>query len=286
MPEYTQEYLNRGADRIGLQIYPEPKGVVDAPAVVIWPAMGVPAGYYRRFATALHDAGFAVIVADLRGTGTSTPRPRRSANVCYSDLVADVRAVQESLKSRLDGRRRILLGHSLGGQVALLHLALAEDPMVDGLVLLAVGLPYWRLYPRLMRYGVLAVTQGITATAALLGVWPGWGFGGRQSRGVIRDWAHTARTGHFPIINGVDPEKAMQSVRTPVLAVSMDDDLYTPQETLDQLCSKLTAAPVQREHYTVAQAGAPLGHFAWVRSSAGLVTHIADFTAGLPASRW
>ncbi|HEX5596360.1 MAG TPA: alpha/beta fold hydrolase [Micromonosporaceae bacterium] len=284
-PEYSQEYLDRGTHRIGLQVYPEPEGAADAPVVVIWPAMGVPASYYRRFAAALRDVGLAVIVADLRGTGASTPRPSRLVSSGYSDLVADVGAVQESLKSRLDGRRRVLLGHSLGGQVTLLHLALAEEPMADGLALVAVGMPYWRAYPGLRSYGVLSMTQGIAAATSLLGVWPGWGFGGRQSRGVIRDWAFTARTGNFPIIDGADPEAAIRGVRTPILAVSMDDDAYTPPATLDHLCHKLSAAPVQREHYTVAQAGGPLGHFSWVRAAAPLAARVAAFTADLPLQR-
>ncbi|GAB3957438.1 hypothetical protein GCM10027614_72910 [Micromonospora vulcania] len=106
--------------------------------------------------------------------------------------------VLSALKPRLDGRTRLLLGHSLGGQAALLHLALHGSAAVDGLALIAVGVPHWRSYPGARGLGVLPYTQGIAATAALLGVWPGWGFGGRQARGVIRDWAYTARTGRFP----------------------------------------------------------------------------------------
>src|SRR5262245_30265251 len=73
--EYVQEYVDRGGERLGVQIYPEP----DAPraVLVVWPAMGVPARYYRRFAVELRRAGFAVVVADLRGTGASTPQPSR-----------------------------------------------------------------------------------------------------------------------------------------------------------------------------------------------------------------
>jgi hypothetical protein len=42
-----------------------------------------------------------------------------------------------------------------------------------------------------IRHVVLPALEAASpgATAALLRVWPGWGFGGRQSRGVIGDWA-------------------------------------------------------------------------------------------------
>lgn len=281
-PEYTQEFIDVDGARIGVQSYPDPDGVPDAPVVVIWPAMGVRARYYRPFAAALRDAGLAVIVADLRGTGESTPLPSRTCRYGYAELAADVGAVLDALKPRLDGRTRVLLGHSLGGQVGVLHQALHDPDRVDGLALVAVGVPWWRGYPGLRGWGVLPYTQGIAATARLLGVWPGWGFGGRQARGVIRDWAYTARTGRFPTLDGVDAEAALRSVRTPVLAVSVDDDQYTPHATLDHLCGKLTAAPVTRHRYTVAEAGAPLDHFTWVRAAAPLAVRVAGFAAGLP----
>ncbi|MEW2431045.1 alpha/beta fold hydrolase [Micromonospora sp. NPDC047644] len=281
-PEYAQEFVDVDGGRLGVQVYPEPPGVTGAPVVVIWPAMGVRARYYRPFAAELRAAGLAVVVADLRGTGASTPAPSRADRHGYAELAADVGVVLAALKPRLDGRTRLLLGHSLGGQASLLHLALHGTDEVDGLALVAVGIPYWRTYPGRRGLGVLPLTQGIAATAALLGVWPGWGFGGRQARGVVRDWAYTARTGRFPRIDGTDTDAAVHAVRTPVLAVSVDDDQFTPHETMDHLCAKLVGAPVTRERYTVAQAGATLDHFTWVRASAPLARRIAGFVGDLP----
>jgi predicted alpha/beta hydrolase len=277
--EYAQEWVDRGTDRLGLHIYPDPG---DRPLVVVWPAMGVPARYYRPFAADLLSAGLAVVVADLRGTGSSTPRPSRSSRYGYAKLVADVGAVLDALKLSTDGRPVLLLGHSLGGQACAVHLALSgEDSTVDGLVLVGVGLPYWRDYRSGART-ILPMTQGINAVSAVLGVWPGWGFGGRQARGVIRDWAHTARTGRYPALDGVDVEAALAAVRTPVLAVTVEHDQYTPPSTLDRICGKMRAAPVEREHYTVAQAGGQLDHFRWVRAAGPLAGRIATFAAHLP----
>ncbi|MFI7078651.1 alpha/beta fold hydrolase [Micromonospora sp. NPDC049903] len=278
--EYLQEYVQVDGARLGIQVYPEPVGVTGAPVVLIAPAMGVRARYYRPFAAALRDAGLAVVVADLRGTGESTPRPSRACRYGYPELAADIGAVRDALKERLDGRRTLLLGHSLGGQAAVLHLALHGEQEVDGLALVAVGIPYWRDFAGPRRYGVLPYTQGIGVTARLLGVWPGWGFGGRQARGVIRDWAHTARTGRFPDLDGMDTEAAVGRIRTPVLAVSVEGDQYTPHPTVDRLCAKLTAAPVTRERYRVPDAR--LDHFTWVRAAGPLATRVADFAATLP----
>lgn len=115
-PEYAQEFVDIAGGRLGVQIYPEPTGPAGAPVVVIWPAMGVRARYYRPFATALRAAGLAVVVADLRGTGTSTPAPSRADRHGYTELADDVGTVLAALKPQLDGRTRLLLGHSLGGR--------------------------------------------------------------------------------------------------------------------------------------------------------------------------
>ena len=148
---------------------------------------------------------------------------------------------------------------------------------LDGVVLVAVGLPYWRAYPR-RRAGVLAMTQAIGATSALLRLWPGWGFGGRQASGVIRDWAYTARTGRFPRLDGVEVEAALRGVRTPVLAISVDHDQYTPHETLDHLCAKLDSAPVVRERHTIPGAD----HVTWARDADGIAARVAEWGATLP----
>jgi predicted alpha/beta hydrolase len=256
------DYLDRGTDRLALHAYPDPGG----PVALLLPAMGVPARYYRAFAEHLHDQGLAVVVADLRGTGDSTPRPSRRSRYGYADLVDDVGAARDTLPQ---GRTTILVGHSLGGQVALLYLA--RDAGVDGLALVATGLPYFRAYPRGMRARVLRLTQGVGALTALLRVWPGWGFGGRQARGVILDWGYTARHGRYPRLRGWDAEAALRSVRTPVLAITVEGDTYTPADTTDHLVAKLAAAPVTREVW-------PGGdHFRWVRESGGIAGRIAAF---------
>ena len=276
--EYTQEFVDRGSDRLGLHSYPE---TPDSPVVMIWPAMGVPARYYRPFARQLTERGLSVVAADLRGTGSSTPRPSRRSEYAYPELAADVGAVLDALKPRIDGRRVILFGHSLGGQMCVLHQALTGDTRVDGLALVAVGLPWYRNYPGRRSLGVLGFTQAIAATSAVLGVWPGWGFGGRQARGVIRDWGYTARHGAFRSIDGTDMAAALARIVTPVLAISVDDDQYTPANTLDHLCAAMPAAPAQRSHLTAAEAGANIDHVKWVRASAPIADRVAAFANGV-----
>lgn len=274
---YLQDYVDHDGHRLGIHHYPDP--APDAPVAVIWPAMGTPARFYRRFARTLTEAGVAVIATDLRGTGSSTPAPSRADTYGYADLAGDVDAVLDALRPHLQGRRYFLLGHSLGGQLCMIHLARhAREPGGPaGLILVAVGLPYYRAYPA-RRYGTLAVTQGIGAVSALLGVWPGWGFGGRQARGVMTDWAYTARHGTFPALHGAPVE--LGAISTPVLGISVAHDAFTPAPVVDYTCSLLTGASVTRAH--VEADG--IDHFGWARSPDDVARHVVAFINPTPPS--
>ncbi|GAA3271003.1 alpha/beta fold hydrolase [Dactylosporangium vinaceum] len=260
------ETVDRGTDTIALHSFPGPADA--GTRAVLWPAMGVPARYYRRFAEDLNAAGLDVVVADLRGTGSSTPRPSARSRYGLGDLTDDVGAVLAALPSK----RTVLVGHSLGGQACALHLGRQPDADVHGLVLLAVGLPYWRSYPAGQRSKVLLQTQALHAVGSALRVWPGWGFGGRQARGVIRDWAYTARTGRYP-----DPlERGLARVTTPILAVDMAGDRYTPPGTVSTLLAKMPRAPLTREDYSP---GDPIDHFRWAKHGASLAERIGRWVS-------
>lgn len=270
--EPTVETVPRpSGDVLSLHSYPD-DGV--APMVLILPAMGVPARYYRHFAADLHGNGFAVLALDLRGNGASTPKPSRATRYGYAELVDDVAAVCGALTERRAGRPLLLVGHSLGGQIGLLHAA--NDPAgIAGVVLVAAAIPYWRSYPGRRRYGLLAMTQAIGAVSAALRVWPGWGFGGRQAGRLMTDWAHTARTGAYGRLPGAD--EALAKLSVPVLAISLAGDDLVPASVVDNYLTMFRAAPVERAHVTAADLGGPADHFKWTRSSAPIVARITQF---------
>jgi len=273
MSAVETRYLERGPDRLALRRHPAGGGRT----ALLLPAMGVPAAYYDGVAARLTAGGLDVVVADLRGTGASTPRPTRASRYGYGELVDDVAAVLDVLA--VDAP--ILIGHSLGGHAAALHLALGGR--AAGLVLVASGTPWHRYYTGTFGMALRALTPMITGLSATLGYWPGHrlGFGGRQARGVMRDWAHVVRTGDFPDLDGVAVDARLADVKVPVYAVSVEGDRLTPAPTLDHFTAKLTAATVTRHHYTTAESGAPMNHFRWTRAADPLTDRILSFEQSL-----
>ncbi|GGV06903.1 hypothetical protein GCM10010275_53580 [Streptomyces litmocidini] len=254
-----------------------------APVVVVLPAMGTAARHYTPLARALHRRGATVVTTDLRGHGESTPVPARGIRFGYRELVEhDVGAVLDAVERAFPDAPRLLLGHSLGGQLGLVHCGLLR-PRLAGVVLVASGSAWWRALGTGadLRAGARWLVRSLlcVAGAELLGYWPGhrFGFGGRESVGVMRDWARQMRTGRYGAGGAAaDYEAALGRVDLPVLAVDVEGDALAPPRAVDHLCGKLASARVRRWSYRASDAGGRrLDHFRWIRHNAGLVDRIA-----------
>ncbi|KGN34168.1 hydrolase [Knoellia sinensis KCTC 19936] len=255
-------------------------GSTGDPVVVLLPALGVAAGYYGPFVKALAAEGVATLVADFPGQGVSRPFASRRHDFGYAAVSDDVVAATVAVaKERYAGRPVALLGHSFGGQVAMVHLA-THASAAGALVLVGSGSPYWRGYPR--RIKLLAQTQSVAAIAWVRGHWPGHrlGFGGRQPRQLIREWARFARRGDLIVEKGSGAgEPDFSSVNIPVLAVALDNDDLAPQGSIDNLVAKLQAAQVEHRFATRPEGedGPPFDHFVWARHPGGFAQDVASW---------
>jgi acylglycerol lipase len=106
-----------------------PRGVV-----IIAHGFAEHGGRYARVAERLVAEGVAVRAADHRGHGLS--EGKRTSVVRFDDYVDDLTTVINNARERWPSVPVILLGHSMGGLIAL-GLAVRPTPPIDGLVLSA-----------------------------------------------------------------------------------------------------------------------------------------------------
>lgn len=244
--------------------------------IVICPAMGVSAGYYDRFAEAIATHhGCHVAITDLRGQGSSSLRASRRVDWGYATMIErDWPALVDGVRQSWPGLPLYLLGHSQGGQLSLLYLA-HQPGGVDGVLTIACGSTYFHGWPFPASLNILARTQFVRGPAALLGYFPGnkLGFGGRQARSEMRDWANAALNGRYDLINaGLDYETALGRIAKPVRIFSLEGDDFAPRGAADVLVQKLPPALVQHQHLTAADLPAEaLDHFRWSRSPQAVV---------------
>lgn len=273
------ERLPLSDDLIPLSIWPS--SVPHAPVLLIVPALGTPAGAYKRLAAALAQRCAEVVVLELRGVGESRLRPSRRADWSYADLVdGEIDQAVAALRHRYPGRALYLLGHSLGGHLALLHQARHPQRPIDGLVLVASGAPYAKAYggKRLLvrMFGMLAHWS-----SRALGYFPGdlLGFGGRQGRTLMVEWARFVRTGQPQVSGWRDPHvwrPRLKQVTVPTLALATAGDHYAPVAAMRHLLA-LTAIPPEVGRVGPGPDGRPPGHFGWLKQPVEVVQRVADW---------
>lgn len=238
-------------------------------STLLWlPALGVAARHYLPFADALAARGIAVFIHEWRGHGSSSLRAGRQCDWGYQELLTvDLPASESVAAAHLPAAHRTLGGHSLGGQLACCRLALAPGA-AGQLWLVASGAPYWRAFPLHTRYLLLAASRLLPWLANRHGALPGRriGFGGSESRGVIRDWARTARTGHYAVPGlDADLEAALGSVTARVRGVLPARDWLAPIGSLQHLLAKMPRTDAATTAMDAVALGCAADHFAWMK---------------------
>lgn len=237
-----------------------------APVVLVQPAMGMKARYYLQLLAALAAAGVHAAVAEQRGHEATGGRlPARGYTFGYAELVDDLGHAIDAIRIELSHAPVVVLGHSLGGQIASLYAA-RHPGALAGLVLVGSGTPHWREFSRKL----LVAAYGFPLVAGIVGHFPGerLKFAGREARGLMRDWGHLARTGRF-----AGGDAGLADLEVPVLAISIEDDWLAPISSVDGLLEKLASSSVTRVH--VEEPG--IDHFRWAKQTDPVVPLITDW---------
>lgn len=212
--------------------------------------------------TELLAAGVAVLWFDQRGHGQSGPTPTQGGRWDYDDLVADAGAMAEYLRERLPACKRVAIGHSLFGHVALAYQARAasaarvpsrpehdrEAALYDGLVLLGGNVWLRRLEPSRLRF--LAKRLSYAALLLLsrpLGYLPvrRLGLGTADESGPylaqMGGWVHS---GDWTDRAGRSYLEALASVRAPILSIAGAGDRLMAVPDCQLALVRRSAGPV------------------------------------------
>lgn len=273
MEKHSEITLPGGATTV---LHVSPAKDTGAPVALVLPAMGVPAGYYGPFVDELASEGVTAAVADYPGQGEARPLTSRAHDHGYAEIAGEwLPSVVEALRASHDGPL-VAIGHSLGGHIALTHLS-ADESVIDAVVLIGSGTPYWRHQQGIK---TLAQTQAMGLLTRALRFWPGdrLGFGGVQPRTLVREWAAFARTGTLAP-EGRPVHAGLEGHELPVLVVDLDNDTLAPPTAVDGLVALLPDAEVER--WTFAKGaddpGKPVNHYSFARSPEIIGARIAEW---------
>jgi len=245
------------------------------PAIYWLPALGVGVRPNERFAAALRAVGIEVVIHEWRGLGASPIRASRGVDWGYRELLeADIPEGLQRARSSHPGRRWWIGGHSLGGQLGLLHAARSPET-VAGSVLVASGQPHWRAFPGPRALGVLAFMGCMPLICAAVGHYPGHrlGFAGREAARLMRDWAHTGRTGGYRLSSlGWDAEAALREYKGPVRLIALAQDRLVPTGAISRLRDKTPSSDWRQVELDATDfCEQKADHFGWLKEPAPVV---------------
>ena len=257
------------------------------PAVLVLPGIAVGARYYLPLARALAAEGVDVAITELRGQGESTHRIGRSGGAAgyHESAAEDVPLALDAMHRELGPRPVVLLGHSMGAQIGVYHLA-RHDPRVVGLVAVAAQSPFHRGYPRQVGRRLRMGSVLLPVIGWLTGHVPGQFFGatGRIPADRVRDWSRLAATGAMqPERADLDYRAGLARVTAPALSIVITDDPLAPESAARGLLAMLPAAGTSLEVEPEA-----LGHNSWARKPAEVATRVLawmDREVALSSSR-
>jgi predicted alpha/beta hydrolase len=263
-------------------------------AVLIAPAMGVRQDYYADFAGWLAGQGYHALTFDYRGMGRSRPAGLRSLRELDADLfdwADDTDAAIERLLALAPGQPLLVVGHSLGAQLAGM---LKHRDRIAGLVSVAAGSGYWRDNAPPLKRIVLYFWHVLVPVATwACGYFPGARLRkvGDLPRGVILQWRRWCMHPRYHVgAEGEALRAKFASARFPVVALSMTDDELMTERGTRVLIDCYENAP--RELHRIAPQDAQarrIGHFGFFRPQfeATLWTRVAGlfhrFATGVPA---
>jgi pimeloyl-ACP methyl ester carboxylesterase len=180
------------------------------------------------FARYLGDRGWRTIAFDFRGHGDSGKSASQGGDWTYDDLVQrDLPAVTEGARARAKGKRVVVVGHSLGGHVAMAAQATGAID-ADGLALIATNVWLRETEPSLPRWlAKVAIARAFEETRVRRGFFPA-----RALRLGSDDEASSYAAVLWRIVGGfwgsedgrVDYWDAARRVRVPIFALASDGD--------------------------------------------------------------
>jgi predicted alpha/beta hydrolase len=215
-----------------------PAAEAPSAAVIVNSATGVPARYYRRYASYLASNGFVALTWDYRGTAASRPPKLRGFAASMAIWGGrDLAGAIDWALARYRGLALHVVGHSVGG--FLIGMA-PNNQRIKSAVTVGTQLAYWPDYQASHRLPMLALWHGLMPLAtALMGYFPGRALriGEDLPAGVVRDWMRRGQK-HL-----VTPERMagmalpeayanFDALTMPMLAYSFTDDVFATEAAM------------------------------------------------------
>lgn len=236
--------INTNSNEIGATVY---ESTSASTILIIASATGVKQEFYQKFSRYLSENGVTVITFDYGGIGRSLRSPVKQCQYRLSDWGRkDLETIIQYATKHYPERRKVILGHSIGGQ--LIGLA-PSSPYADKLILVAAQSGYWKYWKGSARYKMWFNWHILFPVLInMFGYLPSKRVSGMENLpgAVANQWR---KWGMHPDYMFGDPDMKntfYDKIASPLTAFSIADDTLAPKEAVDWMAEKYSRAQRKR----------------------------------------
>ncbi len=271
------EYRDKTKNKVTIYTNNDNNGIT----LIFLPAMGVKVTFYKIFAKQLSEKGFNVILVDWRGQGKSSIRASRKTNFGYEDIIEDLKELMQYANSWFPRSKKMIVGHSLGGQIGSLYSSRYDDS-ISGLILITSSSVYYKGWEKWNAVKIQIAGKLFYPISKIFGYFPGnvIGFGGKEAKNVMKDWCFNAVEGEYRLTNSkFNYENSLSKFTKHVLSISVENDDLASKKSVENLYNKFNSeAKVLHLHLNSDETGiSPLDHFSWARDPKYFIEIIAKW---------
>lgn len=231
--------------------------------LIIASATGVKQEYYHKFSQFLSENGVTVITFDYNGIGRSLTKPIKDLQHNAADWgINDLESVCQYVIKHYPNARKVILGHSIGGQLIGLAKSSAE---FDKLILVAAQSGYWKFWVGFERikmwfnwhvlFPSLIYTFGYLNSKKISGM-------ENLPKNVAKQWRTWGKHRDYIQSDKSIILKYYDKITTDISAFSIADDAFAPQKAVEWMTSQYLNANTKSTQLNPADFGfEEIGHF-------------------------
>lgn len=231
--------------------------------LIIASATGVKQEYYQKFSTYLSYSGISVLTFDYIGIGRSLTKPIKELNTNASDWGKnDLESVCQYVIKNYPDSKKVILGHSIGGQ--LIGLAKSSSEF-DKIILVAAQSGYWKFWKGVgrlkmwfnwyMLFPALLYLFGYLNSKKLSGM-------ENLPKNVANQWRNWGKKPDYIKSDKSIIFKYYDKIDKDISAFSIEDDDFAPKEAVEWMTSQYRNSNVKSTHLNPTDFGIKkIGHF-------------------------
>ena len=237
--------------------------------LIIASAMGVKQSFYQGFSEFAEANGISVITFDYSGIGNSlNENIKDNKDFLSSWGDRDLEAVIKYSIENFPNHKKVVLGHSIGGQL----IGLAPSSVdLDKIILMSAQSGYWGFWKGVNKVKMFFNWHLLFPILTyFIGYMPSKRFSKMENlpENVAKEWAKWCRNPNYLFDSFSEEKTFFTKIKCAATSISFDDDFFAPKKSVDWLNQKFQNVTLIRKHFFPNDVNVTkIGHFDLFKSN-------------------